>query len=276
MSISLRRPDYRKYHWKRGEKAGTAVLCAGAVGLLAYFFYRSPLAVAPLSLVGVLLFCRIAKEKGRQGREELAAQFRECILAVSTSLQAGYSAENAFVECRQDMALMYGESGAIVREMDIIRRGMTINIPLEELLTDMADRSGCDEIEQFAQIFSIAKRSGGNMAEIIGNSADQIGRRIRLKQELRALLSGRRMELGIMKAMPFGILIYIDMGNPGYFDPLYHNAIGIIVMTLSLAVYLGAFMLGERIMDGLMGESPWHKGRRIRHIEKSHGGPEGG
>lgn len=252
MSTSLRRPDYHRHHWKRGEKACTAALCAGAVGLLAYFFYRSLLAVVPLSAVGVLLFFRIAKEKGKKDREELAIQFRECILAVSTSLQAGYSAENAFMECRQDMALMYGEGGFMVREMDIIRRGLTINIPLEELLADMAERSGCDEIGQFAQIFSIAKRNGGNMAEIIRSSADQIGRQIRLKQELRTLLSGKRMELGIMKAMPLGILLYIELGNPGYFAPLYHNSMGIAVMTLCLAVYLGAYMLGERIMEGLI------------------------
>ena len=147
---------------------------------------------------------------------------------------------------------MYGEGGFMVREMDIIRRGLTINIPLEELLADMAERSGCDEIGQFAQIFSIAKRNGGNMAEIIRSSADQIGRQIRLKQELRTLLSGKRMELGIMKAMPLGILLYIELGNPGYFALLYHNAMGIAVMTLCLAVYLGAYMLGERIMEGLI------------------------
>ena len=134
MSTNLRRPDYHRHLWKRGEKACTAALCAAAVGLLAYFFYRSLLAVVPLSAVGVLLFFRIGKEKGKKDREELAIQFRECILAVSTSLQAGYSAENAFMECRQDMALMYGEGGFMVREMDIIRRGLTINIPLEELL----------------------------------------------------------------------------------------------------------------------------------------------
>ena len=135
MSTNLRRPDYHRHLWKRGEKACTAALCAAAVGLLAYFFYRSLLAVVPLSAVGVLLFFRIGKEKGKKDREELAIQFRECILAVSTSLQAGYSAENAFMECRQDMALMYGEGGFMVREMDIIRRGLTINIPLAGSVT---------------------------------------------------------------------------------------------------------------------------------------------
>ncbi len=252
MDISLKRPDYRKYCWKKGEKAGTAALCAGATGLLAYFFYRSLWAALPLSAVGVLLFFRITEEKGRKEREALGAQFRECVLAVATSLQAGYSIENAFVECRQDMALMYGENGSIVREMDIIRRGLNINIPLEELLADMANRSGCEEIVQFSQIFSIAKRNGGNMAEIIRSSADQIGKQIELKQEMQTLLGGKRMELAIMKVMPFGILLYISLSNPGYFDSLYHNPAGAAIMTVCLAVYLGAYLLGEWILDKLV------------------------
>lgn len=252
MDISLKRPDYHKYRWKKGEKAGTVALCTGATGLLAYFFYRSLWAALPLSAVGALLFFRITLEKGRKRREELGAQFRECILAVATSLQAGYSVENAFVECRQDMALMYGESGSIVREMDIIRRGLNINISLEELLADMAARSGCEEIAQFSQIFSIAKRNGGNMAEIIRSSADQIGKQIELKQEMQMLLGGKKMELAIMKVMPFGILLYIGLSNPGYFDSLYHNLAGVAIMTVCLAVYLGAYLLGEWILDKLV------------------------
>ena len=125
---------------------------------------------------------------------------------------------------------------------------------LEGLLVDMARRSGCEEIGQFAQIFALAKRNGGNMAQIIRNSAGQIGGRIELRQEIRMLLGGKKMELTIMKIMPFGILLYIDVGNPGYFDFLYHNFIGIAVMTGCLSLYLGAYLLGEHIMKGIMAE----------------------
>lgn len=254
METSLKRPDYRRYSWKKGEWIRTCLLCMGITGALAYFFYRSLLALAPLSVVGVLAFIRIGRNKAEKAREELAAQFRECILAVATSLQAGYSVENAFLECRQDMALMYGEGALICKELEFIKRGLNINISLEELLGDMAGRSGCEEIAQFAQIFAMAKRNGGNMAEIIRSSATQIGRRIELKQEIMMLLGGKRMELTIMKVMPFGILLYINMGNPGYFDSLYHNFLGIVIMTGCMGVYLGAYLLGEHVMKGIMAE----------------------
>lgn len=251
MEASLERRDYHDYRWRAGEKTRAVVLCAGLTGILAYFFYRSVLAVIPLSPVGYLAFRQIRRGKAGRAREELAVQFRECVFAVVTSLQAGYSVENAFVECGQDMLLMYGEGAFICEELNVIRRGLNINIPLEELLGDMARRSCCDIIVQFSEIFALAKHNGGNMAEIMKGSADQIGRKTELRQELQALLGGRKMELAIMRGMPFAILCYIDISSPGYFDSMYHNLTGIVIMTACLAVYLGACLLGEHIMRRL-------------------------
>ena len=59
------------------------------------------------------------------------------------------------------------------------------------------------------------------------------------------------MELVIMELMPFGILFYVNMGNPGYFDSLYHNLTGIAIRTGCLAVYLASFFLGKYILNKL-------------------------
>lgn len=254
METNLKRRDYHRYCWKKGERVQTLLVCVGVTGILAYFFYRSLWAMFPLAGVGIITFRKLGRDKAEKMREELAVQFRECILSVAASLRAGYSVENAFVECRQDMVLMYGEDALICGELNFIRRGLNINISLEELLTDLANRSGCEEITQFAQIFSLAKRNGGNMSEIIRTSAGQIGKQIELRQEIKMLLGSKKMELTIMKVMPFGILLYIDMGNPGYFDSLYYNLTGIAVMTGCLALYLGAYLMGEYIMKGIMAE----------------------
>lgn len=249
MKINLKRQDCHEYQWKRGEKLAALLLSLSVMGFLAYFFYRNILVFPALTPFGVFFYRTICRKKLERYKEELIVQFRECILALATSLQAGYSAENAFVECEKDMILMYGANAPICKELGLIRRGLAINITLEELLHDFAGRSGCEEISQFAQIFSLAKRNGGNMAVIIRSSASLIGKQIELRQELRTILAGKRMELNIMKGMPFGILFYITLGNPGYFDALYHNVLGIAVMTGCLLIYFAAFFLGERVMD---------------------------
>lgn len=227
---------------------------AGVIFFLAAFFYRSIWAVLPLSPLGAVCFCRMQSERGRRQREELAGQFRECILAAAASLQAGYSVENAFLECERDMVQMFGQDALICGELKLIRRGLNINISLEELLTDLGDRSGCEEIVQFAEVFSIAKRNGGNMAEIISSSSELIGRKIELRRELDVLLGGKRMELMIMKVMPFFVLFYMEVTNSGYFDMLYHNWKGVLIMTGCLAVYIAAYAMGELVLRRLRSE----------------------
>lgn len=249
MKTSLRRRDYHSYAWKRGELALTIAKAVLLIALLAYFFYRSFWAVIPLSAVGGAYVVLTKRRKSEKCREELTLQFKECILSVSAALRAGYAVENAFLESREDIRLLFGEQSMIYQELELIRRGLVINITLEEQLADFAGRSGCEEIRQFAEIFSIAKRSGGNIPEIIRTSAELIGQKIDARQEMRALLSGRQMEQNIMKLMPFGILLYIGCGYPRYFDVLYHNLQGVGIMSLCLAVYLAAYALGEYIMQ---------------------------
>lgn len=254
MKASLKRRDYRSYFGTKGELLQTIGQAVAVTGILAYFFYRSPWALLPLSAVGAVYFHRSRQKKAEKARQELTIQFKECILSVAASLKAGYSIENAFLESRLDMCLLYGEDSMIYSELELIRRGLVINITLEEQLKDLAQRSGCQEILQFAQVFSIAKRNGGNITQIIAASAEVIGRQIESKEEMRTLLSGREMEQNIMKAMPFGILLYIGSCNPGYFDVLYHNWQGISIMSACLAIYLGACLLGDYIIRGIFME----------------------
>ena len=52
--------------------------------------------------------------------------------------------------------------------------------------------------------------------------------------------------------MPMGILLYLKVTSPGYFDVLYGNVEGVCVMSVCLAVYLAAYALSERMMEQIM------------------------
>ena len=50
-----------------------------------------------------------------------------------------------------------------------------------------------------------------------------------------------------MSLMPAGIILYMRITSPGFLDVLYHNTAGIVLMTLCLIVYAGAFFWGRRM-----------------------------
>ena len=157
--------DYRK-PYLTGKRLGEILLKSLAVTvLLAVFFYRSPIAVILLLPVGALYFSRELKGLVRKDRRHLEEEFKECIEAVRTSLKAGYSAENAFLSGMEEMEQMYGADSLMLRELELIKRGLVVNIPLEELLASLGERSGSEPIAQFAEVFAIAKKRGGNGEE---------------------------------------------------------------------------------------------------------------
>lgn len=217
--------------------------------LLSFLFYKSVYAMLPMVIVGILFYKKFEKEKVIANRRMLENQFKECILSVATSLGAGYSTENAFKAASPDMTEMFGEESSMVLELSMIRRGLKMNIPLEDLLKDLARRSGSPHIEQFSEVFEIAKRSGGSMSRVIKTTAELMARDIDVRDEIDTVLSGKKMETNIMKLVPFGICLYISISNPGYFDSLYGNPKGILIMTICLALYVAAYFMSEKILE---------------------------
>ena len=176
-------------------------------------------------------------------------EFREAIMSVNASLTAGYSIENAFVEAGKDMAKLYGEDGLITREFVYLTRALRANETLENVLSDMARRSGVDDIRDFADVFAAAKRSGGDLNRIIRRAADTISEKMDVKREIETLTSSKRYENRIMEIVPFAIICYISLTSPDFIEALYHNATGIAVMTVCLIIYGAGFVMAERIVN---------------------------
>lgn len=257
--------DYGCYDWSIREVGWEACICAATAVLFSWFFYRSAWAMGPMILLGILGFRKRCRDKAVQSRRQLVLQFQECIQAVSASLRAGYSVENAFLESWSDMCMMFGEESYICRELAWVRRGLVVNITLEELLNDLGRRSQAEEIQEFAEVFAIAKRNGGNIPEIIHSSEEVIRRRAETEEEIRTQMAARKLEQKVMNVMPFGILLYIESSSPGYFDALYHNPTGILIMTGCLTAYLFSCGLSDSILSrsaSVWGREAGKRGRK--------------
>ncbi len=243
-----RKRNYERYEFKRGEKILCVSICNIIVLFLAYFFYRSILAVIFLSPIGILFYRQLAVQKMEKQKAELSIQFKECILCAAANLRAGYSAENAFCQSYGDMIMLFGDNCLIAEELMWIKQGLQNNMNLEELLEDFGERSGLEDIREFAGVFAIAKRGGGNLPAVISDTAVILSDKLEMQKEIRVLISGRQLEQKIMSVIPFGIVLYVEFTTPGYFDILYGNFPGIAVMSLCLGIYVTAYVLAHQMI----------------------------
>ena len=224
-------------------------LGGGVTIFFAYFFYRSTWAIPfmfPFGIFSIGMRKRRQEEKNKYYHLE---QFKECILSVEASLRAGYAVENAFVESIRDMKMMFGEHSKIVQELCFIQTGLRNNETLESLLFAMADKSGIPEIIEFAEVFSIAKRNSGNVSGVSDLYSVVISQKTETRQEIQTALAAKRLEQKVMNVMPFGMVIYLDITNPGYFEMLFHNLTGVLLMSACLGIYVAAYIWSEKIFS---------------------------
>ncbi len=222
---------------------------AGISALFGKLFYDSYVAV--IVLLPIVLFWFVHRKKIQRQRDIriVGIQFRDLLASVLTCLKAGYSTENAFVEAEHDMELLYGRKSLICTLLQRLKKGIKNNVPLEKLILKMARDTGNRDIWDFAEVFAVAKKSGGNMTEMMGRTIAVISRKMEVEKEIEVLISAKKMEAGIMNLVPFFIIFYISITSRGFFDPLYHNLFGTIFMTVCAGLYVTAFLLSERIVN---------------------------
>lgn len=241
--------DYRYYRFSVWEYCKYIFIASIVLSFFSIFFYKSLHATLAFQGFIPLFLIYEKKELKKKRKKKLADEFSETLYSVSTNMLAGYSVENAFKESYKDMIRFYGKKSLMASEILRISEGLSVNQPIEDLIVNLADRSGVEDIVVFSEVFRSAKRNGGNMKDVLYETASTIREKIKIEREIDVIVAEKQFELRIMEIIPFFILTYISVTSPGYFEPLYHNFKGIAVMTICLAVYVFAIFAGKKIVN---------------------------
>lgn len=216
-------------------------------GLIAWLFYKSlvGLVCAPVCIVALYVQeKRRSREKEQEREQEF---FVEYLGFLKEALAVGYSLEQAVGEAKKGMLTSLKESNAHVMAVARMERKMQLGMSVEAAFSEWADEALCEDIRDFSEVLFIAKRTGGAVQQVIENTE----RVIRDKQEtlryIRSVLHSREYEAKVMKAMPFAILLYLQLFMSDFLAPLYHNPVGICVMTVVLVVYLALCLVVDKI-----------------------------
>lgn len=230
-------------YYRRGITFGEG-FCKSAAVL--FLFYRSAMAVAGGILYGIYSVWRDRKKRREHWQRQLNLEFREGLQGIAAALNAGYSFENAFREAEKDLKLLYGEASVLAPEIEEMIRQLELNCPVEQVLSELAERSGVEDIERFADVFQTAKRTGGNLITITKTTAERISEKIEVKREIQTMIAGKQMEARIMSGVPLGMILYFWICSPGFLDCMYTGN-GRVVMTVLLGMYFLAYQWSTRI-----------------------------
>lgn len=258
--------NYKVYYMSFLEKIGYGLLAFIVGAAIGYLFYGGlavdslgrPTTLTYILNVIVMVVCGTAaailfipirtKQIQQKMQSDLKRQFRDMLEALVTAFGSGKNVTDAFIAVYDDMANQYGDGGYIVKELYIINTGVNNGFTLEELLQDLGVRSGVEDVINFADVFNISYRQGGNIKATVRNSCVIISDKMAVAEEIETIVSGSKSEQYIMLVMPIVLIGIIKFSSPD-FGSNFATSAGIISTTVGVIMFVASYFLGTKLLD---------------------------
>ena len=205
--------DYSRYSMSIKDWGIVFIKSMAATVIIAYLFYDSPIVV--IAFPAVFAYCaKLCRQEGvRRQKEKLNEEFMNVLKVLSSNMLAGYSVENAWQEAEKEMELMYGNDSLMLSEIQEMNRQIKMNQTFEAVLSEFAHRSGLEDIVNFSDIFSFAKRSGGRFVDIIESTTYRMWTKYDTNRQIEVAVSAKRLEQKTMNYIPIFLLAFLKLSS---------------------------------------------------------------
>jgi tight adherence protein B len=192
------------------------------------------------AVLGPALFL---ERKKRQRRQELEKQLDAFVLALANALKSIPSVNAAFQSVAET------SSSPIKEEIELCTREMRIGCTLDEALLHMAARVGSQRLDSVIAAVILGRQIGGNLPRVLESTASSIREISRLEGVLRTKTSEAKMQLYVIGAAPFVLVLALSQMSPGYFDPLQQSPLGYAIGLGAIGSWLLAIYLARQVLS---------------------------
>ena len=240
--------DYSVYEFSTKEKIIFYLAGYLCIFTVVYLFYHS-IIVALIS--GVLVHFVMPYVKGYMAHKRLDAlnmQFKDMLYSLSASVASGRQMEEALIEAEENLSSIYKPTEPIMKELKHMRINILENKESDKpLLKDFAERTKCEDINDFVQVYVTCRNMGGDIEKMIEQTSEVLTQKMTIERDIKVLMSQKKMEGRLISAMPPAMLLALNIFSSSYISVLYETIAGRLIMTAALAVTVYGIYLMERI-----------------------------
>ena len=205
------------------------LLMLGGLGIGAVLFGNVVVGVllAGLGYFGSNIWLNI---KARRRLRAFDEHLPNALQLLAGSLRSGFSLEQAL-----DALAREGRepiSGEVHRALSDVRLG----IPVDDALDRMAERMDSTDFRWVVMAIRIQREVGGNLGEVLLNTAGMMRERARLRRQVKVLSAEGRLSAYVLLALPILISLYLLAFRRTYLHPLYSEPLGIGMLAFAVVL----------------------------------------
>lgn len=201
-------------------QAKTFMIISAAVGVVAGFLYLMTgypwYGAAPVAVFAAIMVPRrVLKFMAGRRQKMFTQHFANALDIVTRGIKSGLPVG----EC---LAIIGRESpGPVGEEFRLMVEGQKIGLTMDEILRRGLERIPTPEYKFFAIVLTIQQTTGGNLAETLENLSRVLRDRKKLRDKIKALSSEAKASAAIIGALPFFVMLAVQVLTPDYLAPLF-------------------------------------------------------
>ncbi|WP_051608780.1 type II secretion system F family protein [Fodinicurvata fenggangensis] len=211
--------------------SATGYLCMmGGLTLLALFLLSRMLPLpfilqATLSVIfGIGLPHFTVVYLGARRQKKILAQLPDVLDMIVRSVRAGLPLTQSLMAVGDQIDEPLGS------ELSNIGRQTKLGVPLDEALLSVAERLDIQEFYFLVTSLTLQQKTGGSLADTLGNLSDLLRQRHQVRNKIKALSSEARASAYLIGSLPIALLGGMSVLNPGYLQPLFETDTGNILL----------------------------------------------
>jgi tight adherence protein B len=133
-------------------------------------------------------------------------------------------------------------------EFQRLVEGLGMGQSIDEALEKVYARMPTSEVRFFAIVLAIQQKTGGNLAEALGNLSNVLRGRKMLREKIKALSGEAVASAGIIGSLPPAVMILVSITTPSYMKPLFTDPRGHIMIMIGIFwMSCGIFVMRKMI-----------------------------
>lgn len=225
-----------------GEYLAVMIIAGIGVGVVAWYIGGRSILFALLGGVVGLFFPRMYVHSQQSKRlQHFNDQLADMLNLMVNGLRAGYSIMQALDAVSREMP------PPISDEFRRVVQEMTLGLSMETALDNILRRIPSDDLDLVVAAMNVQREVGGNLAEILDTISYTIRERVRIKGEIRVLVSQVMYSGRFLSMMPVFIALALWVLNRPYMMEFFNpetRVVGLILLSISvMMIGLGYFVM---------------------------------
>ncbi len=179
---------------------------------------------------------------GKRRMKKFGSLFPDAVDVIVRGIKSGLPVHDCFkIIARESPAPLGPEFQRLV---DSLAVGQTLAQSLEK----MYERMPTPELKFFAIVMAIQQKTGGNLAEALGNLTTVLRARKMMGEKIKALSSEATASAGIIGSLPPAVMILVTLTTPAYMMLMFTDRRGQFMLLIAvLMMSLGVFVMKKMI-----------------------------